>query len=476
MAVNPPVKKYLLPITKPPVNSPLSVLNLILNQFQKTRLFLSLEALKELIGLIEKKGRQTTAVIYNDEECLSFESSRSVDQNFGIAIDVGTTTLAMELVNLNNGETVDVSTAMNSQVKYGADVLSRITAAFQDAKKIEELKRSVLDSLNRMIQKLLHDNRIRPDFVYEIVVAGNTAMNHLLLGLSPSTLAVSPYQAVFSELPPLPASDLGFMVNRRAKVYIVPNIKSFIGGDIAAGLAASALEDFQGNDLFVDLGTNGEIVLKKGKEFMALSTAAGPAFEGMNISCGMPAFPGAIYKAEYGKTLKTMTVGDQPAKGICGTGLIDLMAVFMEKGLLSSKGKIRAKTNRLPVARKIFISQKDVREMQLAVAAVKTGIQMLLDKKRLRPGRLDRIWIAGAFGNYLNIQNSMKIGLLPRVGEKKIRLIGNASLAGAKALLVSKEERERCRRLVRRIKHFSLAASPQFQQTFIRSLEFKAWP
>jgi uncharacterized 2Fe-2S/4Fe-4S cluster protein (DUF4445 family) len=286
------------------------------------------------------------------------------------------------------------------------------------------------------------------------------------------SLAVAPFSSVFTCLSPLPSADSGFKINSCGKVYIAPNIKSFVGGDISAGLIASDLANRKGNYLFIDLGTNGEIVLKTKDEFVVTSTAAGPAFEGMNISCGTLASPGAIYKAEYENRLALFTIGHKRATGVCGTGLIDLLAIFLDTGKISTKGKINDKTKKIPLNGSIYINQKDVREMQLAVAAIKTGIRMILKEFHLNKEKLDGIYIAGAFGNYLNIKNSMKIGLLPQIDEDKVIFIGNSSLAGAKALLLSKPAREKIDSLVRKMRYFSLASHSLFQKYFIEALEF----
>jgi uncharacterized 2Fe-2S/4Fe-4S cluster protein (DUF4445 family) len=298
-------------------------------------------------------------------------------------------------------------------------------------------------------------------------------MNHLLLGLPVKSLALSPYQSVFSSLPELSSVDLEFKINRQGKVYISPNIKSFVGGDISAGLAASDLENREGNLLFIDLGTNGEIVLKTEEGFLASSTAAGPAFEGMNISCGMLALPGAIYRAEFKNQLVFSTIKNKPALGICGTGLIDLIAIFLNEGKITPQGKIKDDRQKIRISDNISITQKDVREMQLAIAAIKCGIKMILLKRQLQFEDIDGIFIAGAFGNYLNIENSMRIGLLPHIDETKVRFIGNSSIAGAKGFLLSMPARKRIESLVKNIQFFSLASDPLFQKHFIEAIEFK---
>jgi uncharacterized 2Fe-2S/4Fe-4S cluster protein (DUF4445 family) len=271
-----------------------------------------------------------------------------------------------------------------------------------------------------------------------------------------------------------PAKDLGFPINKRGKVYISPNIKSFVGGDISAGLIATGLDRKKGNHLFIDLGTNGEVVLKTEEKLAATSTAAGPAFEGINIQCGMPALPGAIYKASRGKPLKISTINDIPARGICGTGLIDLTSLFLENGQITPEGRLIAQSKKIQITDKIYLHQKDIREIQLAIGAVKTGIQMMMEKFNLKKKDLDGIFIAGAFGNYLNISNSMKVGLLPHVETEKIHFIGNGSLAGAKALLLSSPARDKIETLVKHIRFISLAMDPSFQKKFIASLRFNA--
>lgn len=471
--LDPAVKKYHLRLKKPEISSPSSLLEILKLHFKEKNLNILLDLLKDLGKTLERSKYHVTAVVHRNKEILSIEPLNTLGQNFGICFDIGTTTLVMELLDLNTGKTIDILTEMNSQVKYGADVISRIGYALSDRKNQYELRDSIIKTLNRMIVRLLKKNQIDPSFVYEIVAAGNTSMNHFLLGMPVNTLAAAPYSAVFSCLPELSSHTLGFKINKFGKIYIAPNIKSFVGGDISAGLVAVDLENKKGNFLFIDLGTNGEIVLKKGKKFIATSTAAGPAFEGMNISCGKLALPGAIYKAEYTDKLKTFTIENKPASGICGTGLIDLISIFLEKGEIFSKGTIQNNTKRIAVTSSIYITQKDVREIQLAVAAIKTGIKMILQENNVTLEEIDGIFIAGAFGNYLNIKNSKKIGLLPEIDEEKIIFIGNSSLAGARALLLSNQARKKIESLVKKIQFISLATKPSFQKYFINALEFK---
>ena len=475
LALDPAVKKIPVSLPRPDLALPRSLLDLLADKFPKMDVSPGLAGLRRLPALQEGRGRVFTAVVYDDREILAFEPGHASDRAYGIAVDLGTTTVVVELIDLSTGTSIGTSAGLNGQFKYGADVVSRISAAYLDPNKLEELRAAVLESLNGLIRGLLARNGIAEECVVEAVVAGNTAMNHLFLGLPVGTLALSPYYAVFSVLAAIPSSDTGLAMNSSGRVYVSPNIKSFVGGDISAGLVAVDLESRPGNFLFIDLGTNGEIVLKKGRAFTATSTAAGPAFEGMSIGCGMLALPGAVYKAELTDRFRLRTIGDEPARGICGTGLIDVVAASLRNGRMSPSGRIQDPSKKISVTRDLALSQKDVREIQLACAAVKTGIRTLLKNNRLTTADLDGVYVAGAFGNYLNIRNATAIGLLPRVERKKIFFIGNSSLAGAKALLVSRAERRRCERLVGRVRHLSLARDPDFQNTYVAALEFKAW-
>jgi len=472
LLIDPPVKKYFLELKKPDLSDPQSSLELIAKYFRKKRMKIGLDILKKLPELLETNKYRITVTVFNDDEILVVESGDTTERNFGLAVDIGTSTLVVELVDLSKGTSLDIETANNSQMKYGLDVVSRITFAFTDPKNLGILQDCIIQTVSRMIQRLLKRNAIKPQHVYDIVIAGNTAMNHLLLGTPVNSLAVSPFHAVFRVIPEFPVAKLGFPINKAGKSYIVPNIKSFVGGDISAGLMATDLANRKGSYLFIDLGTNGEIVLKTEKMFIATSTAAGPAFEGMNISSGMLALPGAIFKAEKRKGLLLHTIGEAKPRGICGTGLIDLVALFLEEGKISPSGAIADKSTAISIAENISITQKDIREIQLAVAAIKSGIRMILKKFRLKKEQLDGVFIAGAFGNYLNIGKAMKLGLLPNIDAEKIVFVGNSSLAGARALLLSRETRAKTEALIKKIQYISLATDPQFQDYFIDALEF----
>ena len=472
---NPAVRKYHLRLIKSEIRSPDSLSEQILSGLRAPHLEVHPDILRDLNRTLERTGLDATVVVYGEKEVIAVEPGSAPGPNYGLAIDVGTTTLVMELVDVDSGKTLDLEAALNTQSERGADVISRISYALSGAENAGELRGLILDRLNQMIRRLLLRSRAAPTSVYQAVIAGNTTMNHLLLGVPLDTLARAPYQAVFSRLPDLDADDVGLAIHPRGKVYFSPNIKSFVGGDISSGLLASGLATRPGNSVFIDLGTNGEIVFKAGGELIATSTAAGPAFEGMSISCGMPALPGAIYKAEDAETLKVFTIGNIPPRGICGTGLIDLMAVYLSRGEIAPGGAVLRPEKRLAVADGISLTQDDIRQMQLACAAVKSGLRLMLKGVGLRPDQLDGVYIAGAFGNYLNLRNAAAIGLLPTVDDAKVIFVGNSSLAGARQLLVAGEERKRIESLLGKIRYVSLASDPEFQDHFIRAVEFRKW-
>lgn len=476
VTLDPPVKKFFIQLEKTSIGEPLAFTELLQKSLKKPNLSVPPEVLKTVSSILKKSHLNKTAVIHRDLEIIAIEDGNTSNLCYGLAIDLGTTTLVIELIDLNSGKSIDTMASKNSQTQYGADVVSRIGFSISTESNLEILRKTVLENLNQMITEILLKHSIPSSYVYEIVLSGNTIMNHILLGLPLRSLAQAPFNAQFTSLDELQAIFYGFEINPGGKLFIVPNIRSFVGGDISAGLIALNLLNKKGNHLFIDLGTNGEIVLKTDTGSVATSTAAGPAFEGMNISCGMLALPGAIYKIENAIPLKTETIQDQFALGLCGTGLIDAVAVALKQELLSEKGKILDESNKIILTQEISLTQKDIRELQLAVAAVRSGIRMIMEKKNLSIDLLDGIFIAGAFGNYLNIPNSIQIGLLPAIPEEKIHFVGNSSLAGAKALLISSRLRAEAKALSKKIEFFSLATNVQFQEYFVDSLEFPSQP
>jgi len=474
--VDPAVKKLPLVLEKPSLYAPVAVADALRATLRSPGLLLPLAPLSKLGGQSLGPARKVTAVLYEDREILDIEPEDASRDIFGLAVDLGTSTVAAELVDLRTGRIVDRVAAVNAQNSYGADVVSRITFAFENPDNLRRLKTAAVQQVNDMVGTMSRRSGVPRHRIYDAVVAGNTAMNHILCGVPVDSLALAPFHAVFSVLPALAASEIGFSLHPQARLYVAPNIKSFVGGDITAGLVATDFAATAGTGLFIDLGTNGEIVLKRGPDFVTTSTAAGPAFEGMNISCGMLAVPGAIHRAEWTNGFKLGTVDDLPPQGVCGTGLVDILATALDRGLLGRDGRIAGTEKRIRLTDRLALTQQDVRDVQLAVAAVRTGVRLMLREFRLEAGDLDRILVAGAFGSSLDVGNAVALGLLPDVPRERIAFVGNASLAGARLLLLARPARDAAEILAGRIAHVSLATRPDFQDEFVRALEFSRYP
>ncbi len=471
---DPAVRKLSFDVPAPSLSDPVSALEALERRLGK-RLDHSAGAAARAAAAPGREGGPVTVTLLDGEELLDVEPGDTSSRCFGAAVDVGTSTIAVELIDLVSGRRLGRAAAVNAQAPYGADVVSRITYAGESAGNLERLADVLRRQIDGMIDGLARERGVAPEHIYEIVAAGNSAMNHILLGVPVTTLATAPYHAVFAKAPSVRAADLGFMVNPRCRVYIAPNLKSFVGGDIAAGTSALDLRARPGNTLFIDLGTNGEIVLKKGARTTTSSTAAGPAFEGMTIGCGMLAIPGAIGAARWEGGLAVRTIGGTPALGVCGTGLVDILAVGLRHGLLSADGRIREASRTIPVAGGISLTQQDVRRLQLAVAAIRTGVLLMLEEAGISVAGLDRLFVAGAFGASLNVRNAMAIGLLPSLDASRVAFVGNASLAGARKLLLSRPERRRTEAFARGVRHISLASCPGFQKEFVKSMRFEPY-
>ena len=473
---DPVLKKFAVQLPQPEVSNAEAELDILLRAIKSGPLGVPVAVLQASPSSLQLAGRLVTAVVREGRELLAVEPGDTSDSAYGIAFDLGTTTLVAELVDLASGRNLGREACLNSQAAYGADVVSRISLAYEDSGRAAILRRAVLSDMNRLIKDLAASAGLSPNRIQTASVAGNTAMSHLFLGLAVDSLAVAPFNPVFSSIRDLPASELGLDIHPQAAVYIAPNIRSFVGGDTSAGLAASGFSQGRTTALFLDLGTNGEIVLRRGNKLWATSTAAGPAFEGMNISCGMLALPGAVFKVEAEASgFRCCTVADAPAKGVCGTGLIDAASLSLEKGLLTPQGQITSASRMIPLSGGLSLTQKDIRELQMAVGAVKAGIRMMLEANGLKAGDLEEVLIAGAFGSYLSVEHSICLGLLPDVDRRLVRFLGNASLAGAKAFLVSAPSRQQAEETAAKIEHFSLASMPAFQDVYISSLEFRPW-
>ena len=387
------------------------------------------------------------------------------------AFDLGTTSIAGYLIDVNACRVAVTSGMRNPQAQYGGDVISRADYALANGPAaLADCAREAIDGLAR---RMCEEAGVSPENIYAALIAGNTAMHHLFLGISPDSLVHAPYNPVISEPLDLPASHFGLCLHPAARLFTLPVIGGFVGADTVGCLISGDWLNREKLTLMIDIGTNGELVLGDKNRRVACSTAAGPAFEGAKITCGMRGADGAIDHAWLeGGELCWHVIGDVPAKGICGSGLVDLIAVLLESGALDETGKLQAGDRFLIGDTGLFISQKDVRELQLAKAAMAAGIVLLAEKLGVALADIQEVDIAGAFGNYIDPDNACAIGLIPAALRQRIVPVGNAAGEGAKLALMDRDAWQRGAELAATTEFLELATMPQFQDEFVEQLGF----
>ena len=419
---------------------------------------------------------------------------------YGFAADVGTTKLAGYLVDLSDGKTVGMAGAMNPQIGYGEDVISRILVANEQVDGRQVLQARLVSTLNEMVASLCQEAGVSLAQVVEAVLVGNTAMHHLLAGLPVRQLGTAPYVPAVSQALEFPARSIGLELAPHAYVYLPPNIAGYVGGDHVAMLLAAGLGQDSSTILALDIGTNTEISLSINGRILTCSTASGPAFEGAHIHDGMRAAPGAIERIKMDRgEIRTFTIGEKPPVGICGSGILDAVAGLLSTGLVNTAGNILAvsvnpseqgyaypvidkdRTRAVVLApaaetghgRDILITRKDVNEIQLSKGAIRTGIEVLLAHAGISPAEIERFIVAGAFGTYLDIHSAVRIGMFPNLPVERFQQVGNAAGAGARQMLVSVERRRKAVELAERSEYIELTTHPDFKDQFIKSIMFE---
>ena len=458
-----------------------------------------LHLLRTLPGALRRQAFAGTAVVV-DNVMIDFEPGNTAAQCYGVAFDIGTTTLVGTLVNLATGADLAVEARINPQTSYGDDVISRIRKCREEPKGLAQLQRVILGAMNDIVDALIQRAAVSRESVYEVTLAGNTTMQQIVCGIDPSALGELPFSPVFTDALSLTASELSLDIHPNGRVFVFPQIGGFVGGDTVAGIVASRLDREADPVLLVDIGTNGEIVLAHKGKLIATSVAAGPAFEGARISCGMRATAGAIEKVMIEADVRVNVIGNARPAGLCGSGLIDVVSELLRVGVLDATGRILA-PGELPASapaavRKrlverdghtdlmlagkaetasgepLYITQRDVRELQLASAAIRSGINILLAMEGLRPSEVGGVLLAGGFGNFIRRNHARRIGLLPPIAGRKIRFIGNASSLGAKRALLSVAEKKYASEIARVVRHVDLSLSPEFQMEFGAAMMF----
>lgn len=435
-----------------------------------------------------------------DESAAIYEKylgKTSADKIFGIAVDIGTTSVVAKLIKMSDGQCLATEAALNPQSKYGDDVISRIAYAHND-ENLSELNRVITGCINDLATKLCGKTSVAVNLIYEMCVVGNTTMNHIFLEIPVSQLGHAPYKAFSLESHDLPAGKLHIAMNPAGNVHTVENIAGFVGSDTTAVALAVDIDSAEEMTLVVDIGTNGEIVLGTKDKLYAASCAAGPALEGARITCGSRAAEGAIEAVIVNEgDVDLDVIGNCPAHSICGSGLIDAVAVLLDLGIIDLTGrfvepaKLEGKVPPAVLSRiaeehgqpafvlsennngyKVFLTQKDIRETQLAKAAIRAGIRLLQKRIGLVDDDIKHILLAGAFGNYIRKESALRIGLLPDVPPERIVFVGNAASSGARMALVSQRYRDKSRELARKIEYIEIAHELQFQDVFADSILF----
>ena len=429
---------------------------------------------------------------------LAIERGDTTAMKFGLAIDVGTTTVVSTLIELESGETLASVSSLNPQSVFGGDLMSRIAFAQFNATNLRKLQTRIVGLLNRHIEELCRESGVLARWIYKAVVVGNTCMHHLLLGIDPSYVGLAPYAPVMRHALLLPAHELSLKIAPAARVCFLPLVAGFVGADAVAVALATRLGEGADVRIAVDIGTNGEVLLGSRDRLLACSAPAGPALEGAQIRHGMRGAAGAIDRVVVDDDIRLHTIGETPALGICGSGLIDLLAGLLDAGVIDPTGLIqvehrdglsaalrdrvvmRGEERQVIVLRpgeagarqEIVLTQDDVRQVQLAKGAIASGVMMLQHVAGVADDAIAELMLAGGFGNYVSIDSALRIGLIPSLPRERIRYVGNAASLGAQLCLVSETERARAETVATRIEHVSLAAHPDFEGIFVDCMNF----
>lgn len=496
-----PIAKVYVQVPAPTLDDPNADLERVrlATGFETVR---SLDVMRTVPEIVRAQDSRVTAVLRGNE-LVALESGDIRQSAYGIAFDIGTTTVVGFLVDLIRGKELATASRMNTQAVYGADLISRIRYSVEDSQGLKHLQEKIVKVLNGIIDELVQSAGVSRENIYEVTVAGNTCMQQLFLGLASKTLAEAPYAPVIQDEVVVRAKELELEIALGGYVTVFPGIAGFVGGDTVGVLLATAMDESDDIKLLIDIGTNSEIVLGSRDELICCSAAAGPAFEGARITYGMRGTVGAIEKVVFSDDVRYEVVGNVAPIGICGSGLIDIVAELVKVGILDKSGRILDPSecdkslpsklrNRIRdrsvdgrsgyefvVAdcketgdKPIVITQQDIREVQLAKGAIRAGIEVLKDKLGIDDADISEVLLAGAFGNYIQKESAATIGLIPAALLERVRPVGNAAGVGSKMALVSLRQRERGRMLARRVKHVELSRLDKFQEEFIKAMGF----
>ena len=497
--LRPAVQKRYLELAEPDLADQASDLERVLAQLDDLEPRAELPVLRTLGRTLRAADYKVTAVVV-DDVLIAVEPGDTTGRRFGIAFDLGTTTVVATLLDLGTGTPAAVAATLNKQQPFGADVITRISATMMDPGALDKLQALAQETLAELAVAVCAEAGVEPHEVYEVALAGNATMTHLVLGIDPEPLGMAPFIMATRLFPEVLAADLGLPVHPRARAVMFPAFGAYVGGDINAGLLASGMDRDARVRLFVDIGTNCEIVLGNRDWLLATAAPAGPAFEGAAIRCGMRAADGAIEVVTMTPDELTMKViGDAEPLGLCGSGLVDAVTGLVRLGLLDSSGRLVAEeqarvlapglAGRLTSIGKervfvlhwrgaaedsIYLSQRDVRELQFAKAAIATGWHILLEEAGLTQADVKQVLLAGSFGSYLSPAAAIRIGLVPKVPVQRVVPAGNVAGEGAKMALLSLRERAGGLALLEEVRYVELSDRADFNDRFVEQLNFPA--
>ncbi len=465
----------------------------------KIALKIDRDLLGKLPGVLRENDFRVTAV-RNGNRVFAVEPGDTSGELFGVAVDVGTTTVVANLVDLNSGKTVAVASQTNPQVTYGDDVISRIQHSRDNPDGLEQLHSLIIGCLNELVQETCREAGVSAESIYELVAAGNATMQHLVLAVPVVQIAEAPYVSAFSAGVNASAQQLGLKINPHDNVYVMPSVAAHVGGDTVAVTLSAAMRHSSSINLALDIGTNGEIVLGNRDRLLTCSTAAGPAFEGARIRQGMRGAAGAIERVHINDDVEIAVIGGGRAAGICGSGLIDALAELLNADVIDPSGKLLSGDDlgeNIPAAIRrrvievegrpafvlvekdqakqdepITLTQKDIREVQLGKGAIYAGMVTLMHLLEIEPDQISRLYLAGAFGNYIRPESARRIGLLPNIELGRIQSIGNAAGTGAREVLLSRLARKHAKNLSVEMEYIELAGRAEFQDIFGKSMMF----
>ncbi len=498
ITTNPRIHKVHLSLPRPTLEDQVDDLSRVERSLREqgiSALASDLELIRKIPLFIRKADLKLTAVVSNGK-LFEVEGGDTRGKSFGVAFDIGTTSIVGILVDLDTGQELAANGVLNPQISYGEDIVTRVSFVQSHPNGLKILQKEVIQAINQIIKSLSGKAKVRTENIYEATFVGNTVMHHFLLGINPLNLAIYPYVPAIEKAIRLEASELGIAVNQRGGLLIFPNVAVFVGGDTVGVILATSL--FTRRDrklrLAVDIGTNGEIILAQDGRIVCASSAAGPAFEGARISRGMRAEKGAIERVRLREgRVEVGVIGGGRPRGICGSGLVDAVSELFREKIIESSGRILfppvkkiwnrrviktegssgfvlASENESAGGFPIILTQNDIRELQLGKGAIRAGIQILLGKLGLQEEGVDEVLLAGAFGSDIDPRSAQNIGLLPTLSGAKVRSVGNAASLGAIMALLSQESWQEAQEISRNVEYVELAALSDFQSALAEGM------